>query len=104
MHILSKKQAIYIYNFILFCNFKKLKIFNEFSGEGVLREINYFYFFFFSVLFICAKYYHCVIELFKECVMYVKNYSCLNHFLYHFLDFIRLCRSFNSLTSEIYIK
>ena len=64
MHILSKKQAIYNCNFILFCNFKKLTIFNEFSGEGVLREINCFSFFFFSVLFICAKYYHCIIELF----------------------------------------
>ena len=51
MHILSKKQAIYNYNFILFCNFKKLTIFNEFSGEGVLREINCFSFFF-SVFFL----------------------------------------------------
>ena len=34
-----------------------------------------------------------------EFVMYVNNYSCLNQFVYHFLDFIRLCRSCNSLTN-----
>ena len=39
----------------------------------------------------------------NECVMYVKNFSCLNHFVYRFLEFIRLCRSWNSLTSEICI-
>ena len=39
----------------------------------------------------------------NECVMYFKNFSCLNHFVYCFLEFIRLCRSWNSLTSEICI-
>ena len=47
----------------------------------------------FSVFFLFGL--NVATEIFYECVMYVKNYSCLNHFVYRFLNFIRLCRSWN---------
>ena len=56
MHILSKKQAIYNYNFILFCNFKKLKIINDKGRTVVFLKRGFFvqsiFFHFFSVFFL----------------------------------------------------